>query len=422
MKKLLTTLLIFLIFTPYSSAIVEDEKISLQNAIEIALKTNPQIKSKKIDTEIAKNDIKSADKLQNPSIGIFQNIGKTRYGNPQELGVKYNIELFKREKRKNLAKSNYIAIKNSEKISQYDLILEVKKAYIDFLLKKSNLKIIQEEQNLAYQLYKTAKNSKVPEPDLIEAKIALNRSIMKTNTAKTQVIFAQNHFNTIMNTSNINYDTKEDELSDDYVSLLAIKPEEDNLDFEKAKEYALNNRADILKAKQLVESAQKNLSVIKSKLIPNLEIESGWQYETSSSSDNGKFKSGAFAGVFLKDIPLIYQYRPEIKNAKLEIEKAQLNYEDIKIDAIRNITDAWEKYTIAKDNLIFYNKELLQDSKNLLSASKRSLDKNENDVTSFLVAKKLYFELMLGYKQSLADYYTSYAELSKELSLNYNLN
>ena len=245
---------------------------------------------------------------------------------------------------------------------------------------------------------------------------------MKTNTAKTQVIFAQNHFNTIMNTSNINYDTKEDELSDDYVSLLAIKPEEDNLDFEKAKEYALNNRADILKAKQLVESAQKNLSVIKSKLIPNLEIEGGWQYETSSSSDNGKFQSGAFAGVFLKDIPLIYQYRPEIKNAKLEIEKAQLNYEDIKIDAIRNITDAWEKYTIAKDNLIFYNKELLQDSKNLLSASKRSLDKNENDVTSFLVAKKLYFELMLGYKQSLADYYTSYAELSKELNLNYNLN
>ena len=147
MKKLLTTLLIFLIFTPYSSAIVEDEKISLQNAIEIALKTNPQIKSKKIDTEIANNDIKSANKLQNPSIGIFQNIGKTRYGNPQELGVKYNIELFKREKRKNLAKSNYIAIKNSEKISQYDLILEVKKAYIDFLLKKSNLKIIQEEQN-----------------------------------------------------------------------------------------------------------------------------------------------------------------------------------------------------------------------------------------------------------------------------------
>ncbi|MBQ8476599.1 TolC family protein, partial [bacterium] len=385
--------------------------------IELALKTNPQVKAVKINSEIAKNEIKSAVRLQNPSIGTFQNMGKTRYGNPQEVGAQYNIELFKRHKRKKLASSNYIASLSSQKISQYDLILDVKKAYIDFLLKKTNLKIIKEEQDLARELYQTSLKSKISEPDLIEAKIALNRSIMRTNTAKTQVIFAQNHFNTIMNTSDINYDTKEEGLNDDYNSLLAINPENNNLNFEQIKEYALNNRADILKAKQLQESAQHNLSVVKSQLIPNLEVEAGWGYETGSTSDTGKFNSGAYLGAMLTDIPLIYRYKPEIKNAKLEIEKAQLNYEDTKIDAIRNITDAWEKYTIARDNLIFYNQELLKDSKSLLEASKKILKDNKSDVTSYLVAKKLYLELILGYQEALADYYISYYELLKELKM-----
>ncbi|MBR2068690.1 MAG: TolC family protein [Candidatus Gastranaerophilales bacterium] len=240
---------------------------------------------------------------------------------------------------------------------------------------------------------------------------------MRTNTAKTQVIFAQNHFNTIMNSSNINFDTKEDSLNDDYQALLTVKPEDNSLDFEQVKNFALENRADILRARQKVISATYNLNVIKSKLIPDIELEGGWGYETGSNSDTGNFESGAFLSANLKNIPLIYRYKPEIKNAQLEIEKAELTYEDTKIDAVRNITDAWEKYTIARDNLVFYNKELLADSNNLLKASKKSLDKNKSDVTSFLVAKKLYLELILGYQEALANYYTSYAELVRETNM-----
>lgn len=417
MKKLSTTLFIFIMCIANVFAITEGQKISLKEAIEYASRTNPQIQIRKLDSEISKNEIKKANRLQNPSLITFQNIGKTRFGNPQQIGARYNIELFKRYKRKKLAESNYKITINSENISKFDLILEIKKAYIDFLLKKSILKIVRQEENLARQLYETAKNNKVSEPDLIEAKIALNRSIMRTNTAKTKVIFAQNHFNTILNSSDINFDTKEDGLTDNYSSLLTIKPEDNNLEFEKIKNYALEHRSDIIQAYQRVLSAQKNLSVIKSNLIPNLEVEGGWGYETANNSDTGNFTSGAYLSASLTDIPILYRYKPEIHNAQLEIEKAKLNYEDIKIDAIRNITDAWEKYTIARDNLIFYNKRLLKDSQSLLNASQKSLDKKENDITSYLVAKKLYFELLMGYQEALAQYYISYGELCRETNI-----
>ena len=51
-----------------------------------------------------------------------------------------------------------------------------------------------------------------------------------------------------------------------------------------------------------------------------------------------------------------------------------------------------------------------------MSASISSLDKKEIDITAFLVSKKLYLEMMLGYHVALSDYYISYAELLKEMN------
>ena len=239
---------------------------------------------------------------------------------------------------------------------------------------------------------------------------------MYTNNAKSEVIFAQNRLNSTMNTKEINYDTKEDYLDDDYEALNTISPQENGFDFEKIKEYALSQRYDLLKASQEVESAKLNLKVVKSQLIPDVEVTGGYAYQTKGVSATGNYLSGAYVGASLVNIPLFYRYKPEIKNAELEIEKAQLKYEDIKVDVIRDLTDAWEKFVIARNNLNFYNKELLSNSRELLKESKENLDKKEIDLTSFLVSKKLYLELMLGYESALAEYYNCYAELLKEMN------
>ena len=47
----------------------------------------------------------------------------------------------------------------------------------------------------------------------------------------------------------------------------------------------------------------------------------------------------------------------------------------------------------------------------------KHLAEKELDLTAFLVSKRTYFDLMLEYQQALADYYTSYAELVKEMNI-----
>lgn len=254
--------------------------------------------------------------------------------------------------------------------------------------------------------------------DIIQAKIAYNRSIMYRNIAKNEFISAQNDFNAIMNIKTVNYDTLEDSLTNDYSKFLTVDPENNSLTFEKIKEFALNNRYDIKKAKKGIDIANANLKLVKSKLIPDLTLEGGYAYKTKGISDYHAFESGVYAGAKFNDVPIIYHYQPEIKNAKLEIEKAKLKYEDTEIDAIRNITDAWERYSITRENLIFYNNELLKNSKELLEESIKSLNDKKINLSSFLVSKKLYLELILGYEEALAEYYISFSELLKEMNIN----
>ena len=159
MKKTLVILLFLFLTTP-TFAIQETVKISLKEAINIALSTNPQIKMAKLDVETAKNNIKAVSGFKNPSIYTTQNMGAAGKGNPQEIGVDYTVEILKRGKRKQQAKSQMIVASDNQKFQEYNLILNVKTAYFDVLHKKNNMKLINEQKDISYEFLKNAQNEK----------------------------------------------------------------------------------------------------------------------------------------------------------------------------------------------------------------------------------------------------------------------
>ena len=98
MKKIILLLILF-ILNSSCLALVENKKINLRQAIDITLNANPRVKIEKLNVEISKNDIDVANRLQNPSLHTFQNIGTAGEGNPQQIGADYVIEILKRGKR-----------------------------------------------------------------------------------------------------------------------------------------------------------------------------------------------------------------------------------------------------------------------------------------------------------------------------------
>lgn len=166
-------------------------------------------------------------------------------------------------------------------------------------------------------------------------------------------------------------------------------------------------------AKAEIKKAESALAVVKSKLIPNVGVKAAWIYDKSGENTT----HGAMLGASLNNIPLVYQYRPEIERAKLEIKKAKLAYRDLEIDATRELFEVWEHYHIARNNLNFYNKELQANSEELERVSMDNLKKNKISMTDFLVTKQRYIELLINYNDAFTNYYTTYARLLKEIDV-----
>ena len=424
MKKIIV-LFIILIFGSYCAAETSTEKITLKAAIDLAVKNNIDYAANKLDINIAKNSIKTANSLQNPDFNVFYNFGKAGEGNPQQIGISETIEIAKRSARKKLAKANLELAKENTAYFEFDLKMDVREAYVNLVAAKSILNSLKQQQKLLEELLSISKKrvaaGAAPEMDVLQAEIALNQMITQVNTAQVNVKSAVFEFNKVINPkdrTNVSFDTA-DELfneTENFTELLTPAPQNALPAFDSIAQNCLQNRFDIKIAKQKIDVAKKNLTVIARQLIPDLAVLGGYGYQSSGMSDDGKFQSGAYAGASLVNIPIFYNYSPEIKNAKLEIEKAQLNYNSTQYKALNDLNNAYEKFVTAKTNLNYYNEKLLKNSEEMIRISKRSYEVGKSNLTTLIVMEQSYKSIIVGYTYALKEYYNCWIDFLREVN------
>lgn len=422
MKKILS--IIFILFIgQITFAENSVQKVTLNEAIDIAVKNNIDFQANKLDTEIAKNNIKTANRLQNPDFDVFYNFGSAGKGNPQLFGLTETIEIAKRGARKKLAKANYELAKENLKYYEFDLKMDVREAYINLVASKSILKSLQEQQKLLQELLAIAKKryqaGAAPEMDVIQAEIALNQMTTQVNTAKVNVKSATFEFNKTINPKDktyLQFDSTDNVFKDNFIDLATPTPTSQMPNFDSIAEDSIKNRFDIKIAKHQIDIAEKNLKLVARQRIPDLEIQGGYGYQSKGMSDDGRFKSGAYAGASLVNLPILYAYRPEIKNAKLEVEKAELNYISTQNKALKDLNNAYEKFVTAQMNLNYYNDKLLKNSAEMIRVSKRSYEVGKSNLTTLIVMEQSYKSIIIGYTYALADYYNCWIDFLREVN------
>lgn len=422
MKKFLT-LLLFLIFSVQCAfAIQETKKVDLKTAIEIAQKNNLDIKSERLEIHKAKNDIKISNRLQNPDFNLFYNIGPSGHGNPQQIGMTELIELGKRGARKKLAKANYQLTKENLDYLEFDLKMDVREAYINLVAAKSVLKSLQDEYDWLTELLeiteeKMKTNSEL-ELDLIQAQMAHNQMETQLNTAKMNKKVALIEFNKVINSQNEFFDSADEifQETNNYEEMMTLHPEKDFPDFSLIAGNSLNNRYDIKIARAEIEIAKKNLITVSRQRIPDLAVTGGYGYQNRSLSDDGTFKNGAYVAANIVNLPLFYNYSPEIKNAKIALDKALIKYESVENKALKDLEKAYETFVTSKINLNYYNNKLVKESKALINASKQGYKEGKTDLTSLIVMEQAYQSIIAGYTYALSDYYNAWVGFLRELN------
>lgn len=413
-------LLIFVIlFSNQFCFSAEYEKIDLKTAIDLALQNN--IRSSEIDLEVAKNNIKVSNRLQNPVIKNFWNFGRACEGNPNQIGLVQTIELFKRGARKNLAKSIYNTEAQEFEYNKFKLKMDVSEAYVKLVVSKLLLNKYKRQQEFHEKLLNISNinKSKTEEEKLetIEAKIALNQIITEVNKAKANEKISRLAFNKVINSLDGNYDAIDSELKKDEDTIgINIPLSSTKLPlFEDIAENAIKNRIDVKIAKNQVEIAKKNLSVVVRQRIPDIEISSGYGFQPAKTSPSNTFESGAYIETNIVNIPILYTYRPEIRNAKLEIEKANLNYISTVNQAKKDIEIAYEQLVSAKLNLESYNDKILRESEELFSLFEKIYKVKKMDFASLAAVEESYQDLIVGYSEAISDYYLGWINFLREI-------
>lgn len=419
-KKIILLISVFFIFAPLCQAIVDTTRVSINEAVSIAEKNNLDIQSSRLNINIEENNIKSANRLQNPSLDVFYNFGKAGKGNPQQIGISQTVEIAKRGVRKDLAKSAYnLAVRNVEYL-EFDLRMDVREAYTNLLAKKSVLTTMREQEILLGKMLEQAKEKyktgDVDEIDVLQAQLLLNQIITEVNSAEYDVKTALYDFNRVINSPDGFYDTLEDSFTKNYKPLLIPKPDADMPDFESISNDAITNRYDIRIALQEIEVAEKNLLVVLRQKVPDFEISGGYGYQNPGHSDDHSFKNGAYLGVNLVNIPLLYNYGPEIKSAKLQLEQAHLNYASVENKALNDLKKAYDKFLLAKLNLKNYNEQLLLNSEELIKVSRKSYKDGNTDLTTLITMEESYRMISVAHTYALADYYNAWNEFIREVN------
>lgn len=423
-KKIGILLILILLLNCNAFAIMdvntENQKISIKEAVELATQRNLEIQASRLDLEIGKNDIKAATRFQNPSIGLFHNLGKAGRGNPQEIGVSQLFEINKRGARKALAKSNFKIKEEYVKYLEFDLRMDVREAYTNLLAKKSVLSTMKQQKDLLQRLHKRAqqklKEKTATKIEVLQAQILLNQIITEVQAAEYNVKTALYDFNKVINVSAGFYDTEEECFTNDYEPLRIPDVFEKMPEFEDISDRAKKDRFDIKIAKETIENAKKELKLILKQRIPDFELEGGYMYQTNHQSEGLGYKNGAYIEASLVNIPIVYRHTPEIENAKIKVEQAKLNYVSVENKALNDLKKAYEKFLTAQLALQNYHKQLLKNSEELIEASRKSYLNEQTDLTTLVTMEESYRMIQVAYTYALADYYNSWNEFIREVN------
>ncbi len=418
MKKVFVTLAILLytglgVFADTSSELAHSEddkyKIGLKEAMEMALVGNIELQEQRKNLGISQNDIKVANALKNPQFQSNFLMGRIARGNSSQFGLMLPVEISKRGARKKSAEAGLSYTENKINDYEFKLKLRIRTSYFNLLLAKSDLKIMEERKDLLEDLYEIAKNkpkkSENYEIDLLQADMRLKKQLIQINKAKANVRTAQYNFNRVLNLENnlTLYDTKETSLFDrSFVAEINL-PGYDELEAA-----AFENRYDIKMAEAKILKAKRDISVAVKQRVPDLYLSGGYAFAHDGTP-------GAFVGAGL-DIPSLYLYTPEIKNAKLNYEKAQLEYNSI-INITKNVIHTnHDKFIIAKENVAHYD-AILKESAEILKLSKQRYKKGKTPLTSLIVVEHAHQELLNEYISAIGVYYNAYISLIQEIGV-----
>ncbi len=377
----------------------EENRISLEIAIEIALRENPGLNAIHEKIKVARARVDSIALLGNPElktefVGGANAEQKLELTKPFELGGQrgHRIRIAKTQLEKvdtELAKASQFVTK-SVKIAFYELLLVQEKLKLAREIVQHN----EQMRDIAQTRFEAGDIS-VTQANL--ASIHLQSALREAATLESKLQLAQLSLNGLMGapleTARVVVGELRQKASPDTLQKLTL----DTL-----KTQALAHRNDLKSLQLDVQLTENELRLAKAANIPDLSVGALAEHSTDQN---------AFGVKFSIPLPLFNRNRVEINatEAQQQVNTAEINNFEKQI--VQEVIAAFLSLQTARKMLIFYGGNSLKLLNENLKLTRTAYELGETELLELILMQNEFIKTRFAYLDALAAYHQALAEL-----------
>ncbi|WP_454047309.1 TolC family protein [Chryseobacterium sp. Marseille-Q8038] len=393
----------------------EKELLQFEEYLSLVGNKNLGYASQKYNVSMAEAAIQTANMFPDPQLemettnnGVNQNMGYV-YG----TSIGWTLELGgKRKARVNLARNQSELSKIQLQDFFRNLRADASLGYIDALKSKALLEVQQDSYKNMQQLAKsdsiryrlgtislvTSKQSK------LEAASLLNE-VYQAESAEQQALTSLSVF---LGDSKItgrevagDFNTFNRDFSIDDLTL-----------------QALNERADLLAARQNTEVAKSQINLEKANRIIDLGISAGAERHTEATNEIAPSPTVNAVKMGIS-IPLKFSNRRNagLKIAEMAHSQAEVEYKQIEQSIKAEVMQAYQQYTATQKQLRQFQNGMLSEAQSILEGITYSYKRGESSILEVLNAQRTYNNVRKDYYQALADNAAALIELERKAGI-----
>ncbi|HHT9107693.1 MAG TPA: TolC family protein [Candidatus Wunengus sp. YC63] len=382
-----------------------NKKISLEEALRIAIEKNPQLQSTRDQVDAAVGSLRQSRLYPNP---VLELLAEEMPSN--EVGLNQSQNLVSITQPIVTAGKRGLGIKLGEKSKEKneferDVILlnvtaDTKKAFYKSVADQEGLVIAKKIEEIASGIYKSEKvrfeAGEVPVTNVLRAEVELSKARNSVSNAEGNLQNSLKELQTFMGTP--------EESINGVTGKLLTNPVELSL-------HELELKTDInqplLKAsKKNVEIADTQLTLEKRQAIPDINISAGYKRLTQENADTVQFGVGIPA-------PFFNRNQGNIEKGKALSKKAKSENQSVYNDLLFQLKRDFNSYNVERKRVIEYRDKILPKAEESLKLITKGYQEGEFNYIDLLDAQRTWAETRISYLESLKNLNLLIANIEK---------
>ena len=391
-------------------------KLSLTQAIDIALQNSPNILRARKELEAADARILQAGRIPNPEIEISWNETPTNFNiaaaDERDIGVRQQIEFpGKRGGRIDVATHDKDIAELSLERSKILVTAQVKSAYYKLLLSQETVRSLQEQVKLFKDLQELLTSryqaGQADYLDVVRAKVEIARLNNDLAEALREHRLRKSQLNII-----IGRNADEPFEADDTLSSVPL-----SLERETVVGQLLAKSAALQIARRFVVRQQSAFSLAKTSYLPDFSL--GLFHQRRA--EEPPFDANRFSGTTTNalgiqlgvSVPLWFWQEPkgQVQEAAALVDVASINHASTERRVRANVLSAFDLVKVVETQLTVFDETLLIDSQDILSTAIAQYQNNQIDILNLFDVYRTYRATRIEYLRALHNYAVASAEL-----------